>query len=71
MHTVNKACYIPLDITDVYTLVYTGEHTSYVQLRVMQWCGGVYFTERNGNGTHVPEVNVSSYISKAIASRHS
>ena len=31
--------------------------------------GGVYFTERNG--THVPEVNVSSYISKAIASRHS
>ena len=33
--------------------------------------GGVYFTERNGNGTHVPEVNVPSYISKAIASSHS
>ena len=35
-------------------------------------CMGIFHgTERNGNGTHVPEVNVPSYISKAIASRHS
>ena len=32
--------------------------------------GGVYFTERNGKGTHVPEVMLFIHTTKVISSRH-